>query len=396
MRKIAEPHHASVVVFQQLSEEFGDRIDSGTIRRVATEEVALFDGAKVRDFIPMIAWRLARARLKRSPGGAVTEDRAKRIERLIEPLRVRPGSKVTLTEDFDPGFKADYLKKKDGEKLLKQGIELLAEYQDRLAAQDTWGVLVCLQALDAAGKDGTIQHVMSGVNPQGVSVHSFKIPSAEELNHDYLWRYAQRLPARGEIGIFNRSHYEEVLVVRVHPENLDRQKLPKEARKGAQKRPKEGGIWHRRYREINDWEHYLADNGFKIVKLFLNLSKEAQRIRFLKRVDLPEKNWKFSAGDVTERSRWDDYQAAFSEMLSNTSTEWAPWYVIPADHKWFARACASAVLVHTLMQIDPRYPTLSEEARLQLEKIKVDLEAQAPKGAAPDPFQHELTRKENN
>ena len=317
----------------------------------------------------------------------MTEERAKRIAQLIDPLRVRPGSKVTLAEDFDPGYKADYLKKKDGQELLKQGVELLAEYQDRLAAQDTWGVLVCLQALDAAGKDGTIRHVMSGVNPQGVSVHSFKIPSAEELNHDYLWRYAQHLPSRGEIGIFNRSHYEEVLVVRVHPENLDRQKLPKEA--------KSGDIWRRRYREINDWERHLADNGFKIVKLFLNLSKEAQRIRFLKRVDLPEKNWKFSAADATERARWDDYQEAFSEMLSNTSTEWAPWYVIPADHKWFARACASAVLVHTLMEIDPRYPTLSGQARLELEKIKVELEAQAPKGAAPDPFQGETAKKKS-
>ena len=317
----------------------------------------------------------------------MTEERAKRIAQLIDPLRVRPGSKVTLAEDFDPGYKADYLKKKDGQELLKQGVELLAEYQDRLAAQDTWGVLVCLQALDAAGKDGTIRHVMSGVNPQGVSVHSFKIPSAEELNHDYLWRYAQHLPSRGEIGIFNRSHYEEVLVVRVHPENLDRQKLPKEA--------KSGDIWRRRYREINDWERHLADNGFKIVKLFLNMSKEAQRIRFLKRVDLPEKNWKFSAADATERARWDDYQEAFSEMLSNTSTEWAPWYVIPADHKWFARACASAVLVHTLMEIDPRYPTLSGQARLELEKIKVELEAQAPKGAAPDPFQGEAAKEKS-
>ena len=167
---------------------------------------------------------------------------------------------------------------------------MLADYQARLAAQDTYGVLVCLQSLDAGGKDGTIRHVMSGVNPQGVDVHSFKVPSAEELDHDFLWRYAQRLPARGEIGIFNRSHYEEVLVVRVHPENLDRQKLPAES-KGA-------GVWRRRYREINDWERYLTDNGFRIVKLFLNLSKEEQRTRFLKRLDLPEKNWKFSSHDV--------------------------------------------------------------------------------------------------
>src|SRR6266576_2386456 len=186
--------------------------------------------------------------------------------------------------------------------------------------------------------------VMSGVNPQGVQVTGFKVPSAEELDHDYLWRYARHLPARGDIGIFNRSHYEEVLVVRVHPENLDRQRLPA----GAKRK----GIWERRYREINDWERYLTDNGFTLVKLFLNLSKEEQRTRFLKRIDLPEKNWKFSAADVRERARWDDYQKAFSEMLSATSTPWAPWYVIPADRKWFARVCAAAAIVHTLMEID--------------------------------------------
>jgi PPK2 family polyphosphate:nucleotide phosphotransferase len=255
---------------------------------------------------------------------------------------------------------------------------MLAEYQARLAAQDTYGVLVCLQALDAGGKDGTIRHVMSGVNPQGVKVTGFKVPSAEELDHDYLWRYARHLPARGDIGIFNRSHYEEVLVVRVHPENLDRQRLPAEA-KGK-------GVWERRYREINDWERYLTDNGFTVVKLLLNLSKEEQRTRFLKRIDLPEKNWKFSAADVRERARWDDYQKAFSEMLSATSTRWAPWYVIPADRKWFARVCAAAVLVHTLVEIDPRYPVVSEDRRQQLQAVKAELEAEAPKGAPADPF----------
>ena len=253
----------------------------------------------------------------------MADKRAERIAELIRPLRVKPGSKVNLARDFDPGYKADLVTKKDGRQLLETGIALLADYQRRLAAQDTYGVLVCLQALDAGGKDSTIRHVMSGVNPQGVQVSGFKVPSAEELDHDYLWRYACRLPARGDIGIFNRSHYEEVLVVRVHPENLDRQKLPAGA-KGK-------GVWERRYREINDWERYLADNGFKLVKLFLNLSKEEQRTRFFKRLDLPEKNWKFSAADVRERQRWDDYQKAFSQMLSATSTSWAPWYVIPAD-----------------------------------------------------------------
>jgi PPK2 family polyphosphate:nucleotide phosphotransferase len=292
-----------------------------------------------------------------------------RVAELIEAFRVKPGSKVVLAEDFDPAFKGGVKKKKEGVALLAEGVRLLSEYQARLAAQDTWGVLLVLQAMDTAGKDGMIRHVMSGLNPQGVRVHSFKVPSAEELDHDYLWRYAQRLPARGEIGIFNRSHYEEVLVVRVHPENLERQKLPKAAR--------EGDVWRRRYREINDWESYLSDNGFRIVKLFLNVSKEEQRARLLRRIDLPDHNWKFSSADVAERDRWDDYQHAFSEALSNTSTEWAPWYVIPADRKWFARFGAAAVLVHTLMEIDPRYPAVSKPQRQALLEAKEALEAQA-------------------
>jgi PPK2 family polyphosphate:nucleotide phosphotransferase len=315
----------------------------------------------------------------------MADERAKRIAELIKPLRVKPGSKVNLARDFDPGYKAGFLKKKDGAELLQTGIALLADYQRRLAAQDTYGVLVCLQALDAGGKDGTIRHVMSGVNPQGVQVSGFKVPSAEELDHDYLWRYAMRLPARGDIGIFNRSHYEEVLVVRVHPENLDREKLPSAA-KGK-------GVWERRYREINDWERYLTDNGFKVVKMLLNLSKEEQRIRFFKRLDLPEKNWKFSAADVRERQWWDDYQRAFSQMLSATSTDWAPWYVIPADRKWFARICAAAVLAHTLMEIDPQYPQVSADRRRQLQMVRDELEAQAPRGAPADPFEAKEAKK---
>ncbi|MFF0415502.1 polyphosphate kinase 2 family protein [Kitasatospora sp. NPDC004745] len=302
---------------------------------------------------------------------------AKRIAKFVEPLRVEPGSRVDLAEDFDPRFKAG-LKKRDGAELLRTGVSLLSEYQARLAAQDTYGVLFCLQAIDAGGKDGTIRHVMSGVNPQGVRVSSFKVPSAEELDHDYLWRYARRLPSRGEIGIFNRSHYEEVLVVRVHPENLDRQKLPEEA-KGRK-------VWHRRYREINDWERYLTDNGIRVVKVFLNLSEEEQRTRFLKRIDLPEKNWKFSAADIRERERWDDYQEAFSDMLSATSTPWAPWYVVPADRKWFARICAAAVLAHTLIGIDPQYPTVDAQARKELLAARRQLEREAPRGAARDPY----------
>jgi PPK2 family polyphosphate:nucleotide phosphotransferase len=242
-------------------------------------------------------------------------------------------------------------------------------------------VIVVLQALDAAGKDGTIRHVMSGVNPQGVSVHSFKAPSALELDHDYLWRFATSLPRRGEIGIFNRSYYEEVLVVRVHPEILQNQQLPRRAR-GRD-------VWKKRYRDINAWEQYITDQGFTVVKLFLNLSKEEQRVRFLRRIDLPDHNWKFSAADVKERSYWDDYQKAFSEMLSNTSTEWAPWYVIPADHKWFARACASAIVANALIKIDPKFPKVTQEAHEALQETKLQLEAEAPDGAEADPFEAE-------
>ena len=300
----------------------------------------------------------------------MTDQRAERIAEFIAPLRVRPGSVVRLDRDFDPRQRsATVRRKRDGEELLATGIALLADYQARLAAQDTHGVLLCLQALDAGGKDGTIRHVMSGVNPQGVQVSGFKVPSAEELDHDYLWRYTSRLPARGQIGIFNRSHYEEVLVVRVHPELLDRQKLPADGR---------GKIWRRRYREINSWERYLVGNGFRVVKVFLNLSREEQRVRFLRRIDEPERTWKFSAADVRERRHWDAYQEAFSEMLSATSTPWAPWYVVPADRKWFARICAAAVLAHTLIELDPRYPEVSDEVRRDLRAIRAELQAQDP------------------
>jgi PPK2 family polyphosphate:nucleotide phosphotransferase len=302
--------------------------------------------------------------------------RRRRILEFIEPFRVSPGKRVKLSRDFDPAFKGGLESKRQGVELLEEGVQLLSTYQERLAAQDTWGVLVVLQALDTAGKDGTIRHVMSGVNPQGVTVHSFKVPSAEELEHDFLWRYAQRLPARGQIGIFNRSHYEEVLVVRVDPENLDRQNLP------AAKR---GDVWKRRYREINDWERYLTDNGLRIVKLFLNVSKEEQRIRLLRRIDLPDHNWKFSEADVAERAHWDDYQEAISDAISHTSTEYAPWWVIPADRKWFARIAAACVLASTLMEIDPRYPEAGEEQRAALLTAKEHLEEEAPKGAARDP-----------
>jgi PPK2 family polyphosphate:nucleotide phosphotransferase len=298
----------------------------------------------------------------------VNEHPFPRIDEFVANLRVEPGREVVLSRDFDPGARFGVADKARGKELLKEGVELLSEFQARLAAQDTYAVLLCLQALDAGGKDGTIRHVMSGVNPQGVEVHSFKVPSAEELDHDYLWRYQRRLPARGHIGIFNRSHYEEVLVVRVHEAILENQQLPPSA--------KRAGIWERRYREINDWERYLVDNGYRVVKVFLNLSKAEQRTRFLDRIEEPEKNWKFSAADVRERRFWDSYQGAFSEMLSNTSTEWAPWHVIPADRKWFARLATAAVLAKTLIDIDPRFPTLEAEAMEALLEAKAELEAE--------------------
>src|SRR4029079_1319312 len=280
--------------------------------------------------------------------------------------------RVRLPRDFDPAGTRRQ-SKAEAKAILAQGTEMLAEYKKRLAAQDDYGVIVVLQAMDAAGKDGTIRHVMSGVNPQGVQVSSFKVPSSEDLDHDYLWRYQKKLPERGNIGIFNRSYYEEVLVVRVHPQILANQKLPAKL--------KDRGIWKRRFREINDWERYLTDQGYRFVKLFLNVSNEEQRRRFLTRIDEPDRNWKFSPNYAKERSYWDDYQKAFSDVLSNTSTPWAPWYVIPADDKAFARGAAAGVLAHTLPEIDPQFPKVSTEARDALQTTKVDLMGQAPKGA---------------
>ena len=308
----------------------------------------------------------------------------KRIADFIEPFRVKPGARVRLPHDFDPSGTRKQ-SKAEAKAILAQATELLAEYQMRLAAQDDYGVVMVLQAMDAAGKDGTIRHVMSGVNPQGVQVSSFKIPSSEDLDHDYLWRYQKRLPERGNIGIFNRSYYEEVLVVRVHPQILAAQKIPAKL--------KDRGIWKRRFREINDWERYLTDQGYRFVKIFLNVSKEEQRRRFLARVVEPDRNWKFSGNDAKERVFWDDYQKAFGEVLSNTSTPWAPWYVIPADDKPFARVAAAGVLAHTLVEINPKFPRVSKAAREALIAAKVDLEGQAPKGAAANPIEVELAEK---
>jgi PPK2 family polyphosphate:nucleotide phosphotransferase len=294
------------------------------------------------------------------------DNRLQSMKDLIAPMRVAPGSSVKLSRDHDPGYTGQ-VKRQDADGLLRDGVQLLADYQDKLAAQNTLAVLVVLQGLDASGKDGTIKHVMSGLNPQGVRVSSFKEPSAEELDHDFLWRYQVQLPRRGEIGIYNRSHYEEVLVVRVHPELLRAEHLP--GRRTAQ-------IWGDRYQDINRWERYLARNGIHIVKIMLNLSWEEQAKRFLKRIDHPEKNWKFSSSDVRERGYWDDYQHAFNDMLSATSTRWAPWYVVPADHKWFTRLTTAAVIVQTLRAINPEYPAADPAAAGLMAQARSELLAQ--------------------
>lgn len=288
---------------------------------------------------------------------------------LVEPLLVTPGRTIQLRRDFDPGYTDGLSSKAEASARVSEGIALLADYQDRLAAQDTVGVLFILQGIDAAGKDSTVKHVMSGLNPKGVAVHNFKQPSVDELNHDFLWRYQRALPERGGIGVFNRSHYEEVLVVRVHPELLVTERLPKQARKGD--------VWKRRYREINDWERYLVDNGIRVVKIFLNLSKREQAKRFLKRIDDPKKNWKFSPSDIREREYWDEYQKAFAAMLNHTSTQWAPWYVVPADHKWFTQLAAAAILVRTLAEVDPRYPRVAKEIQQQMAAARATLLAEA-------------------
>jgi PPK2 family polyphosphate:nucleotide phosphotransferase len=295
--------------------------------------------------------------------------------RLVQPLRVPAGESVRLSRQFDPGYTDGLKSKQEARTRLAEGVALLEDYQGRLAAQNTHAVLLILQGLDASGKDSTIKHVLSGVNPKGLAVSDFKQPSEEELDHDYLWRYQRALPQRGRIGIFNRSHYEEVLVVRVHRELLAAEHLPQAARRD--------GVWKRRYREINAWERYLVDNGIRVVKVFLNLSKHEQARRFIKRIDEPEKNWKFSLGDIREREHWDSYQKAFDAMLSSTSTEWAPWYVVPADHKWFAHLATAAILLTTLSEIDPRYPRPTPEMREAMVQARAELieELQQPGGA---------------
>jgi len=285
---------------------------------------------------------------------------------LPEQIIVPPKRKISLAKDYDPGYKADHLKKSKAKGQLKEGIEALAEYQDVLYAQNTHAVLIIFQAMDAAGKDSTIKHVMSGINPQGCQVHSFKAPSTEELNHDYLWRCSKALPERGRIGIFNRSYYEEILVTRVHPEILEQRPLPMSII--------DNNIWKRRFEEINNFEKHLVNNGTIILKFFLNVSKEEQKERFLERINRPEKNWKFSVNDAKERAFWDDYMSVYEDMFNHTSTKYAPWYIIPADHKWFTRLVVAGIIYTQLKELNLKYPDVSKEQHQELLQAKEILE----------------------
>ncbi|PZV18360.1 MAG: hypothetical protein DCF21_08485 [Leptolyngbya sp.] len=293
------------------------------------------------------------------------------FESLLESLnpdamRVEPGTKANLAT-FDPDFTGDFQKKK-AKKLLKKTVKQMARHQDVLYAQNTYALLLIFQAMDAAGKDSTIKNVLSGVNPQGCHVVSFKQPSSEELDHDYLRRASQALPERGKLGVFNRSYYEEVLIVRVHPAILDQQQLPASAR-GEH-------IWKQRFEDINNFEKYLTNNGIVVMKFFLNVSKEEQKQRFLGRIDRPEKNWKFSVADAKERGYWNDYRIAYEAALTDTSTDWAPWHVIPADHKWFTRLAVASLIEQKLASLDLTYPELEDNHLERLQEARVMLESE--------------------
>jgi len=299
-------------------------------------------------------------------------------KKTLDQLKIEPGEKFRIRDhsaDWLPEAVKDLDKgerKKRAEAMLEENRRELAEAQELLYADGSHSVLIVFQAMDAAGKDGTIRHVMSGVNPQGCTVSSFKVPSATELSHNYLWRYSMALPARGMIGIFNRSYYEEVLVVKVHPEILERADLPAE---NVHK-----NIWKHRYEDINNFEQHLARNGTTILKFFLNVSKEEQRARFLERLEEPDKNWKFSSGDIVERGFWDDYMAAFEDAINATSTPWAPWYVIPADRKWAMRAAVSDIITTTIKDLPLAYPTVPDEEKERLAQAKAQLLAEDDAG----------------
>jgi PPK2 family polyphosphate:nucleotide phosphotransferase len=285
-----------------------------------------------------------------------------------EKFRIAEGSKVDL-RDHPTDFTGSYTEKQEAVQDLEKNVERLAALQDRLYAHDAYSLLVIFQAMDAAGKDGAIEHVMSGVNPQGCHVVSFKQPSAEDMDHDFLWRCQKNLPERGKIGIFNRSHYEEVLVVRVHPQILQAQRMPQ-----ATKSDKD--IWKKRFKHIRDWEDHLHENGTHMIKFFLNVSKGEQKARFLSRIEEKEKNWKFSLSDVRERGHWDDYMKCYREAIEATSTKRSPWYIIPADKKWFTRLAVSEVIVKKLESLDLHYPIVTPEHEVELAKAKRQLESE--------------------
>src|SRR3954451_21982289 len=298
-----------------------------------------------------------------------TKQIIKKASELARPFRITKGKDFRL-KDVDPNDTLDFTKEADkprAKKVLTMGVTALAELQDKLYAQDKWAVLLIFQAMDAAGKDGAIKHVMSGVNPQGCKVYSFKSPSSEDLDHDYLWRCMRVLPNRGEIGIFNRSYYEELLVVRVHPEYLAKQKLPPELVTNH--------VWEERFEDIRNFENYLTRNGVVIRKFFLNVSKKEQKRRFLDRIEDSAKNWKFSSSDANERDHWDAYMEAYEDLIRQTSTKEAPWYVVPADNKWFTRVVVAAAVIEALADLDLEYPKVGNEKLQELAAAKKKLTA---------------------
>ncbi|HSI62325.1 MAG TPA: polyphosphate kinase 2 family protein [Candidatus Saccharimonadia bacterium] len=293
----------------------------------------------------------------------------KKAHKFAQPYAVTDGSKFRL-KDVDPGDTQDLTSesKPQAKEALQMGVQALAQLQNMLYAQDRWGVLLIFQAMDAAGKDGAIKHVMSGVNPQGCQVASFKAPSSEDLDHDYLWRCQKHLPERGRIGIFNRSYYEDTLVVRVHPELLGKQKMPQHLN-GK-------GVWDRRFKDIRAYEHYLNNNGIIVRKFFLHLSKDEQKKRFLERIDNPAKNWKLSPSDARERKHWKDYMSAYEDAIRETATKESPWYVVPADNKWFTRVVVASAVIDALASLDVKYPSVDKAKLKELAETKKELLAE--------------------
>lgn len=295
-----------------------------------------------------------------------------RASRLARPFRVTNGRKFRL-KDVDPGNTGELKTKQEADGWLARGVARLSELQEKMYAQDRWGLLLIFQAMDAAGKDSTIKHVMSGVNPQGCQVYSFKAPTTEELDHDFLWRTSRCMPERGRIGIFNRSYYEEVLVVRVHPQILDYQKLPPSL--------VTKDIWQERFADIAAFERYATRNGIVIRKFFLHVSPEEQKRRFMRRLEQPAKNWKFSLGDAKERNHWRDYMRAYEDMIRHTSSRHAPWYVVPADNKWFTRLVVGAAVIEAMEEMDVAFPTMDRDKQKELAAARAALERETPTGS---------------